>query len=87
MLYSYFEFLEDKPTWKNADNIYLFQSKGIWFISSKLGSMSGYAYSEQGEECPTELEWTNHQGRIENLVEIDSVTAAESLKRDINQSA
>ena len=67
--------------------MYLFQSKGIWFISSKLGSMSGYAYSEQGEECPTELEWTNHQGRIENLVGIDCVTAAESVKRDINQSA
>ena len=33
--------------------------------------MSGYAYSRQGKDCPTELEWANHQGEIANLVEIE----------------
>ena len=71
--------MKEKPTWKNVDDIYLFQQRGIWFISSTLGSMSGYAYSRQGNECPTELEWANHQGEIENLVEIEDNCSTDEL--------
>ena len=44
---------ESRDVWFNGDKIYVFQKMGIWFISTTIGALSGFAYSRQGEMCPT----------------------------------
>ena len=44
---------ESRDIWFNGDKIYVFQKMGIWFISTTIGALSGFAYSRQGEMCPT----------------------------------
>jgi len=45
---------EGREVWFNGDKIYLFQKMGIWFISTNVGALSGFAYSRDGGVCPTE---------------------------------
>lgn len=76
-----------KGVWMNEDGIYLFQHKGIWFISTKLGAMSGYAYSRSGETCPGIDGWTNHQGRIDGLlVEADFCSESSPRSGDVTST-